>query len=166
MGPVPSGRPGARLAARRQGPLRSDRLHHAGRARAGGHRGARARSQAGRDRVRGQLSRLRAPGRHQGAEADRAVGAGDRQRARQGHPADRRPHRHGQDRQARARHAARCPLRNGLRQARRRALVRYLHHRGLAGYVDLLPVGPRPYLRGTHPGRRAQGVRTQGTPER
>ena len=82
LGPVPPRCPCAGLAPRRQGSVRGHRLHHARRARAGGHRGARARPQAGRDGVRGELPRLCPSGRHQGAQDHRPVDRRHRQRPR------------------------------------------------------------------------------------
>ena len=80
-----------------------------------------------------------------------------RQRQGQGRAADRRPHRHRQDGQGRARDAARCAFRHRLRQAGGRPDVPHVHNRGLAGHLDLFPLGPGPAIRGAHQRRRAPG---------
>ncbi|MHC2438944.1 hypothetical protein ACVMB0_006319 [Bradyrhizobium sp. USDA 4451] len=49
----------------------------------------------------------------------------------------------GKTGQAGARDAARRPFRNRLRQAQGPAAGRHLHHRGVAGHLDLLPLGYR-----------------------
>ena len=144
LGPVPPRCARAGLAAGRQGAVRGHRVHHARRAGAGGHRGARARPAAGRDGVRGELPRLQEPGRAEDLEERRAVRAGDRQRPGQRRAPHRRSHGYRQDRQDRARDPARRPFRHRLRQAGRRADVPYVRDRGVAGHVDLFSLGPRP----------------------
>ena len=55
----------------------------------------------------------------------------------------RRPGRYRQDRESGARDRAARPPRHGLRQAHGPPAGRYLHHRSVAGYVDLFPLGHR-----------------------
>ena len=58
----------------------------------------------------------------------------------------RRSRRHRRHRQDRARNAAESPFRHRLRQAPRPADCRHVHHRSVAGHLDLLPLGHGPRL--------------------
>ena len=138
VGPVPSRRAGAGVAARRGGAVHGDRRDHARRAGAGGDRRARAQRPADRDGLRRELSRLHQAGRAAAAQGRRA---GHHQDGRQGRADRRRPGRHRQDRQGRARASARRAFRHRLCQADGPADGRHLHHRGVAGHLDLFSLG-------------------------
>ena len=69
----------------------------------------------------------------------------------------RRSRRHRQDRAAGARHAAGRAFRHRLRQAEGTAAGRHLHHRSVAGHLDLLSLGHRAVVPAADPRRR--GVR-------
>src|SRR5215467_13663408 len=108
--------------------------------------------------MRGELPRLCAPRRPQGAQDHRPVRCRNRQWQGQGRVAHRRPHGHRQDRQARPRHAARCAFRDRVRQAGRGSDVPHVRDRGIAGHLDLFSLGHGPAICGAHQRRRAAGA--------
>ncbi len=80
-----------------------------------------------------------------------------RWRRRQGPPDHRRPRRYRQDGTHRPRHAAQSALCDCLCQAHGPAAGGYVHHRSVAGHLDLLSVGSRPVVPAADARRRRLG---------
>ena len=142
LGPVPSRRAGARLAAVGAGQLAGDRLRHPRRAGAGGDHRARTRHPADRDGVRRLLSRLPRAGRARGAEADRRATSSTSPRARA--PAvlviddlvDT-----GKTARLVRDMVPKCHYATMYAKPAGPAAGRHLHHRGQPGHLDLFPLG-------------------------
>ena len=153
LGPVPSRCAGAGLAARGAGPFTAIVCDHARRPRAGGDRRARAGHAADRDGVRREL-----PGLHQAGRAARAQGRGGEHRGIGGGRGkgvlivDDLVDTGKTAKVVRDAPAGRA-FRDRLCQADGPAAGRHLHHRGVAGHLDLFSLGYRACIPAADPRR-------------